>query len=153
MNMTVILQMLAALGGLAGVGAIINVFFNRKKTAAEAANIVQDANTKIIQNLSAENQRLQQQMDDYERDMQRLRNQIRELSERLAFYDLEMSDLRVLAMGNVNWSRRASEALKHANEELEKNGITLQFSLEDPPNADPLMAKFAYIEKHTHERS
>lgn len=153
MNVAIILQVLAAFGGLAGISALVNVFFNRKKTAAEASNLVQDANTKIIQNLSAENQRLQQQMDDYERDMQRLRNQIRELSERLAFYDLEMSDLRVLAMGNVNWSRRANDALRAANKELENHGINLQFNLEDPPNAAPLMAKFDYIENRTRDKS
>jgi len=148
MSWAVILQILAALGGLAGIGAIINAVFARKKIAAEATNIAQDANTKIITNLTSETDRLQRQLDDYERDAQRLRTQLRELSERVAFYDLEMSDLRVLMMGNVNWARRAFEMLNAANQELKTNGISIQYNIEPPPDASALLARFGYIESH-----
>lgn len=150
-NAAFILQILAALGGLAGVGAVINVFFSRKKISAEANNVAQDATTKIIQNLTGENQRLQAQIDESERDMAKIRNQIRELSERIAVYDLEMSNLRVLMMGHVNWSRRAYELLESANKELDANGISIQYKIEAPPDSSALMAKFAYIEARIKE--
>lgn len=148
---TVLLQVLGAIGGLAGIGAIINVFFSRKKISAEANSVAQDATTKVIQNLTGENQRLQKQIDDGERDLQKIRNQIRELSERIAVYDLEMSNLRVLTMGHVNWSRRAYELLVEANKELTDNGINIQYKIEAPPDSSALMAKFAYIESRIKE--
>lgn len=151
MTVAVILQALAAIGGLAGIGAIFQVIFNRKKTAAEAKSIVEDANTKIIRNLTSENQRLQKQYEDSMADMQKIRSQYRELTERISFYDLEMSDLRVLMMGNVNWSKRAYEMMKAANAEAAKNNYAISFNIEPPPDASALLAKFGYIESRTQD--
>jgi predicted nucleic acid-binding Zn-ribbon protein len=153
MDATLILQLLGAFGGLAGIGAIIQVIFNRKKTAAEAKSIVEDANTKIIRNLTLENERLQKQYEDAEGDMQKIRNQYRELTDRIAFYDLEMSDLRVLMMGNVNWAKRAYAMLQNANSELSDNNISLQFKIEPPPDSSALLAKFGYIENKTRDNN
>lgn len=151
MSFAVILQVLAAVGGLAGVAAIFNALFNRKKLGAEARSIVEDANTKIIRNLTLENERLQKQYEDSENDMAKIRNQYRELTERISFYDLEMSDLRVLMMGNVNWINRAYKMLENANHELTSNGISLQINIEPPPDNSQLLAKFGYIENRPHK--
>jgi predicted nucleic acid-binding Zn-ribbon protein len=145
-NWGFLLQVLAALGGAAGIAAIVRAAIERRRTNAEASSIEQDANTKIINNLSAENQRLHRRIEDSERDMDRVRNQLRELSERISIYDLEMNDLRVIAMGNISWSRRAYEALNKANDELAQNNVSINYTIEPPPDASNLISKFAYIE-------
>lgn len=79
MTWALALQLIAALGGVAGLGAIINILVSRKKVLAEAQGIATDTSTKIIANLNADNDALRKRVSAVELDNRELRKEMSEL--------------------------------------------------------------------------
>lgn len=102
MGLEMLAQLLAALGGLAGFGAILNWWVERRRKRAEGDVAEQSVTPhvqmnnvaslqaqlayleKIINNISAHNDKLQKEIEDSELRSQRQNMRIRELEEEVA---------------------------------------------------------------------
>jgi dynactin complex subunit len=119
MTSALALQILAAIGGLAGVSSFINLLISRKKVRVEAADIAQNTSDKVIKNLNNDNDKLRKQLEENNDSMVEVRDDNQRLRERMETYEWELSETRLLAIRLLNWSRKAYEELHLYGSEIE----------------------------------
>lgn len=111
MTGALILQILAAVGGLAGFSAIINLLISRKKIAAESDDIVQNTTDRVIKNLNDDNSTLRNEVKQIKDEAAALRVQTTTLYDLIANMEREEMVTRQFLLRLINWSRNAYEQI------------------------------------------
>lgn len=106
MNWATGLQLLAAIGGLAGISALINLVISRRKVLAEAADTAQNTTDKIIDQLRVDNKNMRDELIQIRLDNKSLQSKMTQ-------YEQMNFEIRMYAIKMYNWSR---EAMLHFNE-------------------------------------
>ena len=127
MTGALLLQIMAALGGLAGFSAIINLLISRKKIAAESEDIIQNTTDKVIKNLTDDNDTLRADVKTARAEVAEIRTQNNQLYDIVANLERNEMEYRRFIHRVVNWSRLAYEKIIEAN-----------INIDQPPSMDQL---------------
>lgn len=109
---TAILQALAALGGLAGIAAIINAVMGKRKIGAEATEIIERAAAGVVTRLEGEIQRKDARIDE-------LQTREDELEQRVSDLEREREAQRHTNQEHVAWDYVAWRELQGHGTELD----------------------------------
>lgn len=105
MTVGLALQLFAAVGGLAGLGSLINLFINRKKVTAEAADIEQNISDKVLKNIAADNDLLRTERTALQISVSEMRNEINQLTVRVNKYEVDQWETRMLVVRLIDWAK------------------------------------------------
>lgn len=111
MTWALLLQIFAALGGVAGVSALINLLISRKKVAADTVDVGQNTNDKMIKNLQEDNKTLREENQNNRKETAEARKLVEVLYDRIAAVEFESSEQHRLIISLINWSREAWDEL------------------------------------------
>lgn len=120
MNATLLLQIFTAIGGLAGITAVVNLLISRKKIAAESDDIIQSTTDKVIKNLTSDNDTLRTDVKNARAEVSEQRTQTAQLYDLIERMETDEMELRRVLIRLVNWSRRAYELIIEAGIEIDQ---------------------------------
>lgn len=115
-----VLQILTALGGLAGFSAVVNLLISKKKINAESNDIAQSTNDKLIKNLTDDNKTLRADIAQTRAEIAEIRKQNTQLYDIIERMEAEEMDLRRILNRLVMWSRTAYEQSIESGVQLEQ---------------------------------
>lgn len=127
MTGALLLQVLAAVGGLAGVSAFVNLLISRRKIAAESDDIIQTTTDRVIKNLNDDNSTLRTENKEIKAEVTGLRVTIGQLYDIIGALEAEGMENRRATIRLINWSRIAFERM------IENN-----IPIDQPPNMEHL---------------
>jgi hypothetical protein len=115
MTGALLLQVLAAVGGLAGVSAFVNLLISRRKIAAESDDIIQTTTDRVIKNLNDDNGTLRAEIKGAKQEVAELRLTIGQLYDIIGGLEAEGMENRRATIRLINWSRIAFEKMLENN--------------------------------------
>ena len=130
MTWALFLQILTALGGVAGLSAFVNLLISRKRVAADTIDVGQNTNDKMIKNLTEDNNTLRSEIKSAKAEAAESRKQMEELYDKIAELEWESVEQRRLLISMLNWTREAWDEL-----------CGYGSSIRQPPSIDMLRRK------------
>lgn len=107
MTWQILIQIFAALGGIAGISSLVNLLISRKKTVAETVDVGQNTNDKMLKNLQEDNKTLRDERDAARKERGDVRIQNEQLFDQIEELEWDGMEQRRLLISLVNWCREA----------------------------------------------
>ena len=117
------INIFAALGGIAGLSALLNVILSRKKLNVEAADLEQNISDKVLKNVNDDNDKLRKERADLRTEVDTLKGQVRLMTDKMSLYEWNQYETRILILRLISWAGKASDELNNKGSNLESPPI------------------------------
>lgn len=108
---TLAINVLVALGGLAGFSAFFNLLLTRKKTKIETVDIEQNISDKVLKNLSTDNDILRIERRLLKEEVDKCNENYKILSTKMKEFEWDQFETKKSIAKLVEWAKSASQEL------------------------------------------